>query len=301
MGSKKTLYELLNVTPDASHAQIQAEYTSLVQKLEGPASGLSVQDAAAHLKLVNMAFQVLRDNMSRAAYDAKLHQQASLALVPKTVDTEALTLKMEAATMKADAATLLAQAAMVNANALSLHYAATPHGLGAQSSSSFFKTFRFGFTVLGAIVAVGLVVMVFTGRGGSGPAMDMKAQEKAMLQEYYQMYGVRPNSKAEMDLLDAQRRREESEKRGEEIVKRNAEREAEKKDRDEQRLRDETEKLGRKVEENLRRGEQQARQLALEEEHKKKQEQDKIRLEKMNKEEMERANLRDYKRNLGLK
>lgn len=301
MGNKKTLYEVLNVTPDASFEQIQAEYKSLTQNLESAASGLSVQDAAGQLKLLNMAFQVLRDTMSRAAYDAKLNQQTSLALVPKTVDTEALTMKMEAATMKADAANLLAQAAMVNANALSLHYAATPHGLGAQASSSFFKTFRFGFTVLGAIVAVSMVVMVVSGRRGSGPAMDVKAQEKAMLQEYYQTYGVRPSSKAEMDLLDAQRRKEESERRGEEAVQRNAERDADKKDRAEQRLRDETDKLGRKVEENLRRGEEQARQLAREEEYRQQQEQAKIQLDKMNREEVERANLRDYRRNLGLK
>jgi curved DNA-binding protein CbpA len=301
MGNKKTLYEVLNCTPDASFEQIQAEYKSLAQNLESAASGLSVQDAAAQLKLLNIAFQVLRDNMSRAAYDAKLNQQTSLALVPKTVDTEALTIKMEAATMKADAAALLAQAAMVNANALSLHYAATPHGIGAQASSSFFKTFRFGFTVLGAIVAVSMVVMVFSGRRGSGPAMEVKAQEKVMLQEYHQMYGVKPSSKAEMDLLDAQRRKEESERRGEEAVQRNAEREADKKDRADQRLSDETEKLGRKVEENLRRGEEQARQLAREEEYRQQQEQTKIQLDKMNREEVERTNLRDYKRNLGLK
>jgi hypothetical protein len=301
MGPKKTLYEMLNVSQDATFAQIQAGHMELSQKLESGLSGLTAQDAVMQLKMVNMAFQVLRDNMSRAAYDAKLTQESSLALVPKTVDPQALTMKVEAAALKADAAALLAQAAIVNANALSMHYATSTQGHGAQASSSFFKTFRFGFTVLGAIVAVSLVFMVFSGGRGLGAANDAKAQEKMMLQEYYQTYGVRPGSKAEMDALEVQRRKEESEKRGEETTRRSAEVQADKKEREEQRFKDEAEKLGRKVDDNLRRGEEQARQLAREEDYKKQQDLQKIQYEKLQKEEAERASLRDYRRNLGFK
>ncbi len=304
MGNKKTLYEVLNVSPSASFEQIQAEYKSATQRLESGASGLSAQDAAEQQKVVNIAFQILRDNMSRAAYDAKLNQQinqqTALALVPKVVDTEALTMKMEAAVLKADAAALMAQAAMINASALSLQYAASPQGLGAQASGSFFKTFRFGFTVLGAIVAIGMVMMVFSGRRGSGAAVDVKAQEEMMLQEYYQTHGVRPSSKAEMDSMEAQRRKDESERRGQENVTRNAQRQADKTERDEQRFREETERLSRTVVENLRRDEEHARQLVREEDYKNKQEQDKIQYEKTRKEEMERARLREERRKLGL-
>jgi curved DNA-binding protein CbpA len=300
MGNKKTLYEILNVSPSASFEQIHAEYKDISQKLTGGAGELSAQDAATQLKLVNMAFQVLRDTMSRAAYDAKLNQSSTLALVPKAVDTEALTMKMEAAVMKADAAALMAQAAMVNASALSMHYAASPQGLGAQASTSFFKTFRFGFTVLGAIVAIGMVVMVFSAKRGSGTAMDQKAQEKLILQEYYQTHGVRPASKAEMDQLEAQRLRDEAEKRGDEAAKRSAEKTADKKERDEQRFKDETAKLSSRVTENLQRDEERAQQLARDEEYKKQREQEKAQYDKAREEQAQQARLREYRRSLGV-
>ncbi len=303
MGNKKTLYEVLNVLSDASFERIQAEHQSIIQKLESGGSGLSLEDAAAQLKLANMAFQVLRDNMSRAAYDAKLKQESSLALVPKTVDTEALTMKMEAAVLKADAAAMMAQAAMINANALSVHYAGAPQGLGAQASSSIFKNFRFAFTVLGVIVAISMAVMVFSGRRGSSPAVDVQAQEKIMLQEYFQSHGVRPKDRAEMALLDAQRRQDESERRSQEVAARNAERQADKSERDAQRFKDEAEKLGKTAQDNLQRGEEQARQLAREEDYKKQQELDRIARDKDQKKREEdaiQARLREYRRGLGL-
>jgi curved DNA-binding protein CbpA len=297
MGKKKTLYEVLNVPSNASFEQIQTAHLSTLQWLEGGSSGLSAPDASAQIKVVNMAFQVLRDTMSRAVYDAKLNQQTALALVPRAADTEALTMKMEATVLKADAAALLAQAAMANANALSLSYGASSQGLGSMATSSFFKTFRFGFTVLGAIAAIGMVAMVLTGGRGSSLALEMKAQEKAqektMLQEYYQQYGVRPSSKAEMDSMEAKRRKEETEARS-------AERMADKKVRDEERFKKENERLGREVSENLRRDEAYAQQLAREEDYKKQRELDKIQYDKTQKAEAEQYRLREERRKLGL-
>jgi curved DNA-binding protein CbpA len=297
MGNKKTLYEVLNVSPNASTEQIQAAYKNVVQRLESGFSGLSAADAVSQIKVVNIAFQVLRDQMSRGVYDAKLNQQTALALVPRSADTEALTLKMDATVLKADAAALLAQAAMANANALALNYGVTPQGLGGQARSSFFKTFRFGFTVLGAIVAISMVVMVVSGGRGSNLALEIKAhekaQEKVMLQEYYQQHGVRPSSKAEMDLLEIKRRKEEAETR-------TADRMADKKTRDAERFKEENERLGRQVSENLQRAEEYARQLEREEDYKKQRELEKIQYEKTQRAEAEQNRLREERRKLGL-
>lgn len=233
MGPKKTLYEMLNVSQDATFAQIQAGHMAVSQELESGLSGLTAQDAAMQLKMVNMALQVLRDTMTRAAYDAKLSQPTGLAVTPLAVGTEALSVKVDSVSLKADAAALMAQAAMLNANALSMHYAAMPQSGGLQASSGFFKTFRFGFTVLGAIVAISMVTMVLSlGRcsGGRIAAQeDAMAQEKLMLQEYYQQYGVRPANKAEMDLLQAQNRKDEAARRSAEAAGRTAEMAADKK------------------------------------------------------------------------
>ncbi len=304
MGPKKTLYEMLNVSQDATFAQIQAGHMAVSQELESGLSGLTAQDAAMQLKMVNMALQVLRDTMTRAAYDAKLSQPTGLAVTPLAVGTEALSVKVDSVSLKADAAALMAQAAMLNANALSMHYAAMPQSGGLQASSGFFKTFRFGFTVLGAIVAISMVTMVLSlGRcsGGRIAAQeDAMAQEKLMLQEYYQQYGVRPANKAEMDLLQAQNRKDEAARRSAEAAGRTAEMAADKKAREEQRFIDETQKLGERVTENLRRDEEHAKQLVREEDYKQQLEMEKIQLEKEKKAEAERIRLRNERRKLGL-
>jgi curved DNA-binding protein CbpA len=303
MSTKKTLYEILNVSQDATLAQIQIEYTNQCQQLESGGSSPMVQDAATQLKLVNMAYQVLRDNMTRAAYDAKLAQQTALTVTPP-VDGQALSVKVDSVSLKADAAALMAQAAMLNANALSMHYSATAQGAGLQSGGGFFKTFRFGLTVLGAVLAVSMVVMVLSlGRcsgGGGSMQQDAKAQEKLMLEEYYQQYGVRPSSRAEMNQLEAQRRKDEAAKRSEESASRAAEMAADKRAREEQRFTEDTQKLSQRVTENLQRDEERAKQLALEDDYKNKLEKEKIQFEKDQKAEAERQRLRNERRKLGL-
>lgn len=72
MSKKKTLYEILGVRPDASDAEIQRAYKTLVEKLESGASGLDPAEVNFQLNLAKQAVWTLSDNMQRAAYDARL-------------------------------------------------------------------------------------------------------------------------------------------------------------------------------------------------------------------------------------
>ncbi|MDP2828096.1 MAG: DnaJ domain-containing protein [Sulfuricellaceae bacterium] len=69
---KKTLYEILGVSPSASDIEIQNAYKNLTQKLESGTSGLDSTEANFQLNLAKQAFWTLSDNMQRAAYDARL-------------------------------------------------------------------------------------------------------------------------------------------------------------------------------------------------------------------------------------
>lgn len=65
-----SLYELLEVSPNASAAVIKAAYRCLAQ-LHHPDKNAGDRTAEARLSLINQAYAVLADPMTRAEYDAK--------------------------------------------------------------------------------------------------------------------------------------------------------------------------------------------------------------------------------------
>ncbi|MFM9966924.1 MAG: DnaJ domain-containing protein, partial [Burkholderiales bacterium] len=122
MAIKKTLYEILEVSPAASFDEIQAAHQAVTKKLEQHRD----QDPdGLKLKLVNMAFETLRHDWSRAAYDGQLNSRTAVAVTPKLPDANILALKAEAVALKADAASLMAEAAMIKADAMSLQAGST--------------------------------------------------------------------------------------------------------------------------------------------------------------------------------
>jgi len=74
---KKTLYELLEVSPIASDAEIHSAYQKLSRQFESGAHGLGHEEADFQLKLINQAFWTLSDNTRRASYDASLVSRAA--------------------------------------------------------------------------------------------------------------------------------------------------------------------------------------------------------------------------------
>ena len=69
-----TFYEVLRVSPDASAAQIKAAFRARAKETH-PDLLVDASKAAADgadFKLVQRAYEVLRDRGSRAAYDASL-------------------------------------------------------------------------------------------------------------------------------------------------------------------------------------------------------------------------------------
>ena len=64
-------YELLEVAPDASMAEIKQAYRRLA-RLHHPDLNAQAQDA--HIKRLNEAYEVLSNPQKRAAYDQQRHQ-----------------------------------------------------------------------------------------------------------------------------------------------------------------------------------------------------------------------------------
>jgi curved DNA-binding protein CbpA len=78
MMSLPDYYAVLEVSPDASPAQIKRSYRRLARKYHPDVSG-QAQDA--HIKQLNEAYAVLKDRVKRAEYDIQRLEEQRMAII----------------------------------------------------------------------------------------------------------------------------------------------------------------------------------------------------------------------------
>ena len=280
---------------------------------------MSREDISFQLQLIDLAFQTLSVQASRDTYDADLASAAPLNSVAGPVSEfctppipDALTLKVEAVGLKADTMSLRADAMSLRVDALSLRVTDAPTKIGGatnEDSQSAVETifsfisdlaspFKKALTLVVMLVAVSMVIQVVSALMLNSQQTRVtsevaKAEEKVVIQEYYQEHGVRPASRAEAELLEAENRRTEAEDRRTENAQREAMLAKQRRDDDDNRFTEESRRIGDQVSENLRRTEEQARR----EEEQKIQRLEQARL---NQEEADRQATEDARRRLGL-
>ena len=268
MGSTETLYEVLGVAQAAGLAELRAAFRREVGALEAARSGMSPQSFNDRLQLLRVAMSTLVDPASRLGYDTKLAasgradlptEPMGLALVPLAPQPEAVT------NARADALSLRADALSLRADAMLLRAGLDGPAAGAAEvartvASGTVSALKYFVRAVGLLVLMGVVAFSLTRCMGGDPSarsatLESKANEKAALQEYYQTHGVRPANMAELELLEAERRRRENQGRSEAQDREKAERDA-------RRFDDDARQRAREVSENLRRTEEQARRDA---------------------------------------
>jgi hypothetical protein len=289
MAGKKTLYDLLDVSPDAPFSELDAAYLRATQKLESDTSGLTAESKDVQSKVLKMAFQTLSNEKSRRAYDSRLNRREAVTVALPPAPPETLSLQAAAVSLKADAASLMAEAAVLKADAVSLQVETAPKKLAALVA----KGVRATFTALGAIVTVVVALLfgLFWAASGTRQAAqeDEKARERVMIQEYYQQHGVRPKSKIELELLEAENRRAAKAEREAALEKQ----EEQRKELEHQRFIEESRRLGEQISDNLRRAQERAEQEA-------RYAAEKTRQELRMKEEAERRRIENERQRLGL-
>lgn len=293
---KKTLYEVLEVSPMASFSEIHTAHRRLSQNLELSKTAMNREDVDLKLKLVSLAFQTLKDQNSRDAYDAKLATHTVTPNVPAPINVDALSLKADAISLKADAAALKADAVLLKADTMALKIIAAPSRAAAGAHHR--SPLKMVLTIIASLMAIGMVIQVvfvvwlsFNKDAAMGAAS--KAEEKVILQEYYQEHGVRPGSKTEADLLEMENKRKENELN----ELRKTERETEKQEREYQRFVEESRRVGEQVSGNLRRDQEREEQRAHNEAERKNQQ---LLREQYEREEAERRHVQNERRKLGL-
>ena len=213
---KPTLYEILEVSPEATLAEIKAAHRRLSHALIVGESGLSRDDIELKLQVLDVALSTLVESWSRDAYDAKLATPIS---PPKT------TVSPLAVSHDADYNPMAVAAAITkNHNiAAATSEAPTPLSIASTAVSGTAKALNTILRIVGLLLVLAVVIrMASCGMRWSAPtprpeelypAAVAKAVEKVAIQDYYQKHGVRPASLAEVQELEIKDRLQQQELR----------------------------------------------------------------------------------------
>ncbi len=261
--AKPTLYELLGVPKSAGTPEIRAAYRAAMDVLEAERRTLPAAAFDDRAQLLRVAFSTLVDPVSRDGYDETLQaaeRRHAVATTPAKPDDSSAA----SADMRAEAMALRADAMALRADALLLKAGLPSSGLGSGSASSAGTSLlsaipravrAVGLLSIVGMLTFGLTRCIAVDAAHKSGTIEQKAAEQAALQEYYQTYGVRPASIAEMELMEAARRKEERDERL-------AEQSRQKKEQAERRFEEESRRIGAQVSEDLQRAEQAARERA---------------------------------------
>lgn len=277
MNRKKTLYEILEISPNAPLEEIQAAHQRLSQKLQSLESQLDREDFEFKQKLANLALATLSDPGARAEYDESIAAQGAPASAAAHRNALALRADPETITRRAEAMALRADALALRADALSIRTDASPLRVGdgepsmlARVLESLKSPFKRVVVAIGTLAATAMIIQVaflfFAVRKSEQISADAaRAEEQMILQEYYQKHGVRPKTAAEAKLLEEEHRRSERELRLAENEKQRAEEENRRFHESFKRTAEQVSADLRYAEENARR-EEELRKVRLEEE-----------------------------------
>ncbi len=286
MTKKKTLYEILELPQDAPYPDIHAAHERLVRSLEGQQPTLSRDDYQLQLRLLRVAHNTLATPMSRDAYDAHLSLRnepvkpgSALLVAPADASTSAAALRADAMLVRADAMALRADALGLKADIVSGSPGADFGISGSGVVQRLLSSFKKLLLILGTLAALSMilkVVFLFMASGQPAPSGGDRSQvgDKVFLQEYYQTHGVRAASRAEAELMDAQRRKSEEAERAQRRLSDNQLNAAQ----TEQRFEEESRRRGEQASIELQYAEQKAR-LAQQQEERQKEEEQRMKAE----------------------
>ena len=246
MTRKPSLYEILNVPESAAASTIEHAWTTKLDALEQEGTaGMNSAELASRKQIIRLAASTLLDSSSRLVYDAELARYSAtdhsgkkadslfsskpfaqsvgkglndLALIPLVASTAA----RDSMNLRADALALRADSMSLRADALILQSGAALACGGSHGRADGWLRYIPSGPILR--IAIFLIVMCLIALGWARCSADTpsrrntvesKATESAALQEYFQTHGVRPANMAEMEVLEAERRRRSNDSRNE--------------------------------------------------------------------------------------
>lgn len=286
---KKSMYGVLQVSPTASYSEIKAAHKRLSLALMSNSSGLSREDINFQLNVLDVALHTLSVPALRDAYDAELVSPTAIATVVAPITANSFALGDEAKSLRVAAAIEDSQkmaAVAMAANQFPVKVITSTATISARSLKHILRAV-IGMLVLGFVLKMGQMGMSHAGGSSDDIA---KAEEKLIIQEYYEKYGVRPASRAEAELLEQENRRKENAQREAEF--------AEKRKEDEyRRFVEESRSMGERVTADRIYAEQREQYAAME---KQREQEEEKRMQEAAAQEAERMRIENERRRFGM-
>lgn len=228
---EQNLYEVLGISQTADVPEVIEAYRLALRQLKESAGQLPREALETKQILLKEAFDTISNPARRRAYDADLALRTALKANPA----------------------LILNSTIVNDK---------PKRSPLRTPLTIIATMM----VIGLVIQVGVMYSAYKRNSAALRAQGMyqdatvPANDRVILQEYYQTYGIRANSREEAEAMLADRRaREEAERERRELERRREEAE-----RQEKRFAEESRRRGEQVSAELRWAEQQAAQQEAE-------------------------------------
>lgn len=224
--TKKSMYEILGVSPTASQAELKAAHRRLSFEIMSGKLGLDPEDCKLRLQVLDVALNTLSDPVSRDAYDMQqvAASQANTAL-PARLASGSVSNEVQALQL-ATAVDSILKSNTAAIDERQLQFKAVSQTVGASLRSV--KTI---LRIIGLLLLLGMVLRMggcmMAARKPVFPAgVVAKAEGKLIVQAYYKKHGVRAANRAEVEALEAENRARETARREDEFKQRRAEDEA---------------------------------------------------------------------------
>lgn len=207
---KQTMYELLGIQQSATLPEIKSAHRHLTRSLVSGESGLGKDEINHKLQVLDLALNTLSVQWSRDAYDAQLaaHNPSVHVDLPAL---NAMKVPQKSAFNSLQVAAALEETReMVNSR---MNDPLAPLAIASSTVSSSVSALRKllrlagGVLALGAVIQVGLIISG-SRMGQPYPEARAKAEEKVIIQDYYQKHGVRPASRAEAEALQKENQKQ---------------------------------------------------------------------------------------------
>lgn len=250
-----TLYELLEISSDASPEVIEVAYQQLSQRYASSELGASHELVVNKRKLLLQAYQTLSNPATRAAYDAAMLESSRHG----------------------------------HTSAYGAHPRMAHQNAALASTSSQSKTLTWLLTIIASLMAIGLLFQIVVVASAyrqqhqlqqslaNAPSMSAQ-QEKIWLEDFYQRTGRRAASYTEAELIEAELARARSEQQRLQNAQEMAKNKQEAQLRESHYAAEQVSRNLRNKEEDLRR-EEESRLRRQQEEERQRQEQEKRRIE----------------------
>lgn len=257
MKGKPTLYELLRVPPSAAAPEVQAAYRLEMGALEARRATMNPQDFSDRVQILRVAYSTLIDPVSRAGYDAELAAAAAKRTLAAGAEAPATSIEVraDALGLRADALSLRADAMLARAGLEATLARQQPSLAGGLLSGAKYVVRAIGLLVVIGALTFGVTRCGLNSSTQQRSVLEARAAEQAALQEYFQAHGVRPANMAELELMEATRRRAENETR-------QADQERRRREDEQRRFEEESRRRSDEVGRELRQAEDEARRQA---------------------------------------